>query len=42
MGLMRENRTVQKATRTMLNEEKFLDGYWRKDINTTIYILNRG
>jgi hypothetical protein len=26
----------------MLNEEKLLDGYWRKVVKKSIYILNRG
>jgi hypothetical protein len=38
----RKNRTVQEAARTMLNEEKLSDGYWREDVSTTVYILNRG
>jgi hypothetical protein len=37
----RRNRTVQEAARTMLNEAKLFDGYWREDVSTTIYILNR-
>ena len=38
----RKNRTVQEATRTMLNEEKLLDGYWREVIYTIVYVKNRG
>ena len=38
----RMNRTVQEAARTMLNEAKLSDGYWREDVSTKIYILNRG
>jgi hypothetical protein len=38
----RRNRTVQEAARTMLNEAKLSDGYWREVVSTTIYILNRG
>ena len=38
----RKNRTVQEVARTMLNEEKLLDGYWREAIYTTVYVLNRG
>jgi hypothetical protein len=26
----------------MLNEAKLSDGYWREDVSTTVYILNRG
>ena len=37
----RKNRTVQEAARTMLNEAKLSDGYWRQAVNTTIHILNR-
>ena len=38
----RRNRTVQEATRTMLNEARLSDGYWRECISTTIYNLNIG
>ena len=38
----RTNRTVQEAARTMLNESKLPNGYWREAIYTTIYIQNRG
>jgi hypothetical protein len=38
----RKNRIVQEAARTMLNEAKLSDGYWREFVITTIYILNRG
>jgi hypothetical protein len=38
----RRNRTVQEAARSMLNEARLSDGYWREDVGTTIYILNRG
>jgi hypothetical protein len=38
----RRNRTVEEVARTMLNEEKLSDGYWREFVRTTIYILNRG
>lgn len=37
----RKNRIVQEATRTMLNEAKLPDIYWREAIYTTVYILNR-
>jgi hypothetical protein len=33
---------VQEAARTMLNEEKLFDGYWRDDIRKIVYILNKG
>ena len=26
----------------MLNEARLFDGYWREDVSTTVYILNRG
>jgi transposase InsO family protein len=38
----RKNRTVQEVARTMLNEAKLSDGYWREVVSTTIYILNIG
>jgi transposase InsO family protein len=38
----RKNRTVQENSRTMLNEAKLSDGYWREVVRTTIYILNKG
>ena len=38
----RRNRTVQEATRTMLNEARLFDGCWREAISTAVYILNRG
>jgi hypothetical protein len=38
----RRNRTIQKATRTMLNEEKLSIGYWREVVSTSVYILSRG
>ena len=38
----RRNRTVQDATRTMLNEAKLSDGYWREAISTVVHTLNRG
>jgi hypothetical protein len=37
----RKNRTVQEAARTMLNEAKLTDKFWRDAIYTTIHILNR-
>ena len=38
----RKNRAVQEAARTMLNEAKLPDMYWREAVYTTVYILNRG
>jgi len=38
----RRNRTIQEAARTMLNEAKLSDGYWREAISTTVHTLNRG
>jgi regulator of extracellular matrix RemA (YlzA/DUF370 family) len=37
----RKNRTVQEAARTMLNEAKLPDKFWRDAIYTTVHILNR-
>jgi hypothetical protein len=37
----RKNIIVQEATRTMLNEAKLPDKFWRDSIYTTIHILNR-
>jgi transposase InsO family protein len=37
----RKNTIVQEMARTMLNEAKLPDTFWREAINTTIYILNR-
>ena len=34
--------TVQEASRTMLNEAKLPNSYWREKIYTTVYIQNRG
>ena len=34
--------TVQEATRSMFNEAKFPDGYWREAIYTNVYMQNRG
>ena len=36
------NRTFQEDARTMLNEAKLSNEYWREVVYTTIYILNRG
>ena len=38
----RRNRTVHEAARTMLNEARWPNGYWREAISTTVHILNRG
>ena len=38
----RKNRTVREASRTMLNEAKLSDAYWREAVYTAVYILNRG
>ena len=38
----RKNRTIQEAAKTMLNEAKLPDVYWREAIYTVVYILNRG
>ena len=38
----RKNRTVQEAARTMLNEAKLSNAYWREALYTAVYILNRG
>jgi transposase InsO family protein len=37
----RRNRTVKEVAKTMLNEARLSDGYWREVVGTTIYILNR-
>ena len=38
----RKNRTVQEAPRTMLNEAKLSDAYWKEAVYTYVYIINRG
>ena len=38
----RKNRTIQEASRTMLNEAKLSDTYQREAVYTTVYILNSG
>ena len=38
----RKNSTVQEAARTMLNEAKLHDGYWREAAHTIVYVQNRG
>ena len=38
----RKNMMVQEAARTMLNEAKLHDGYWREVVYTIVYIQNRG
>jgi hypothetical protein len=37
----RKNKIVQEVARTMLNEAKLLEKFWRDVIYTTIHILNR-
>ena len=37
----RKNRTVQEMARTMLNESKVGDRFWREAIHTSVYIQNR-
>ena len=38
----RKNRTVQEDGRTMLNEAKLPDVYWKEALYTNAYILNKG
>jgi hypothetical protein len=38
----RKNRHVQEIARTMLNEAKLSDSFWREAVYTIVYILNRG
>ena len=38
----RRIRTVQEATRTMLNQARLSNGYWREAVSITIRILNKG
>jgi hypothetical protein len=37
----RKNRIVHEDERTMLNESKLLDNFWRNSIYTLVQILNR-
>ena len=37
----RKNKTIQEVARTMLNEEKLPDVYWREAIYTIVYILRK-
>jgi hypothetical protein len=37
----RQNKIVQEDARTMLNEVKLLDKFWRDAIHITVQILNR-
>jgi hypothetical protein len=37
----RKNRTVQEAARTMLNEAKLSEKFWRDSIYTAVHILNQ-
>ena len=34
--------TSQEAARTMLNETKLPNGYWREAVYTVVYVQNRG
>ena len=38
----RKNSTVQEVSRTMLNEAKLSDGYWREAVYIGFYVQNRG
>ena len=38
----RKNRTIQEASRTMLNEAKLSNAFWRETVSTVVYIFNRG
>jgi hypothetical protein len=38
----RRNIKVQEDARTILNDAKLSDGYWREAVSIAIYILNRG
>jgi transposase InsO family protein len=38
----RKNKHVQEIARTMLNEAKLSDSFWREAVYTDVYILNRG
>ena len=38
----RKNKIVQEAARTMLNEAKLSDSFWREFVYTIVYTLNRG
>ena len=38
----RKNRTVQEAAKTMLNEAKLSDAFWKEVVYIAVYILNRG
>jgi len=37
----RKKRTIQEMDRTILNEAKLRDTFWRELVSTTIYIFNR-
>ena len=37
----RKNRTFQEMVRTMLNESKVGDRFWKEAIHTSVYIQNR-
>ena len=38
----RKNMTVQEETKTILNQAKLPDNYWREAIYTIVFIQNRG
>ncbi|XP_059067616.1 uncharacterized protein LOC131858401 [Cryptomeria japonica] len=38
----RKNRTVQEMARSMMNEAKINDAFWREVAHTVVYIQNRG
>ena len=38
----RKNLTIQEVVRTMLNEAKLLDSFWREDVYIIVYIVKRG
>ena len=37
----RKNKTVKEMARTMLNEAKLPDKFWKEDFHIAVYILNR-
>jgi hypothetical protein len=38
----RKNRTMQEMTRTMLNDSKVFDIFWKEEVHNSFHILNRG
>ena len=40
--LERKNRIVQEESKTILNEANLSDAYWKEEVYTDVYILNRG